>query len=213
MQAAAEALLAAGADGLQLTPGNAPTRGFEAWLEDHRIPSSAHHGFCFDAMRAPVWRADGTCRFRARSVHPPRRGKPGAASFEARMAAGDYTALTLETMYGDYHLGSGAALERAMQAQLALAVDVSHVYLQHEAGVIGASTWAKLRDYEHINEVHVSANDGRTDRHLPIRADTFGLEWARERLAGGALVVLECYMHKLDAETRRRQVDLLRGPA
>jgi len=57
----------------------------------------------------------------------------------------------------------------------------------------------------------VSANDGRRDLHRPLGADEFGLDWARERLAGGDPVVLECYMHKLSDAERRAQIDLVRS--
>ncbi|MCB9647096.1 MAG: hypothetical protein H6730_10950 [Deltaproteobacteria bacterium] len=210
MQAAAEALLALRPDGLQLTPGNAPTPGFEAWLVGAGVPHSAHHGFCFEALRAPVWRPDGRCRWRGRSVHPPRLDDAAAPHLEARVEMGDLAEVCLETMYPGYRLGTGVELEWAMQAGLRLAVDVSHVFLQLEAGVMGPSTWRRLQDYPRLDEVHVSANDGRRDRHRPLASETFGLGWARARLAAGGTVVIESYLHRLDADTRAAQVDLLR---
>ena len=72
-------------------------------------------------------------------------------------------------------------------------------------------TIARLFDYDHIAEVHVSANDGRRDLHRPLTKDSWGLAWAQARLDAGTPVILECYFHSLSAGDRRRQVDLVRG--
>ena len=59
----------------------------------------------------------------------------------------------------------------------------------------------------------MSANDGRHDSHQPLRGDSFGLGWARARLAIGDPVVFECYLHRLSDAERRAQLDLIRGPS
>lgn len=117
-------------------------------------------------------------------------------------------------MYPGCPLGDGAALDAAMQAGVRLAVDVSHIFIQREQGVMGERTWAKLQDYALVDEIHVSANDGRRDRHAPLTADAFGLDWARRRAReASAPVILECYMHKLTDAERRRQIEIVRGAA
>lgn len=195
------------ADGVQLTPGNHPTPGFAAQVAGAVIRT--HHGFHFERRASAVWSAEG-CRAPSDSVHPPMSRELGFEDF-ARWVDLGWSLPVLETMYPGYLLGSGEQLEWAMARRLALAVDVSHLHMQRCAGLLEARTWRRLMDYPAIAEVHVSANDGQSDQHAPLRADTFGLEWARAQLGAGTPVVLECYMHRLDEAARRRQVALLGG--
>lgn len=109
-------------------------------------------------------------------------------------------------------LGCGDELELAMDLGLRLAVDVSHLHLQRAAGVLPASVERRLREHPRVEEIHVSANDGRSDRHALLQPDTPGLDWARARLAD-LPVVLESYWHRIDFDAQRRQLDLLRGVA
>jgi hypothetical protein len=187
--------------GIQLTPGNLPTAEFRAHVEASRVAIRRHHGFAWDARRAPVWAADGTCLVDAESVHPPAAGE-----VERWVAAGSPI---LEVMYPGFALGTGDEVEAALTAGLPLAVDVSHVFIQRMRGVMTERTWQRLREYPNVAEVHVSANAGRHDTHEPLRDDSFGLAWARERLAAGTPVVLECYMHGLSRARRREQIDLV----
>lgn len=204
MDLALDALLALGPDGVQLTPGNQPTAGIAARLDGLR--TRTHHGFSVTRWKRTVWRDDGTCAVDSDSVHPP------AASHAAFTAFLEQPSLpVLETMYPGQGLGTGDALEVAMQRGLALAVDVSHVFIQRTAGVLSDATWRRLQDYERIAEVHVSRNDGRSDAHLPITADTFGLPWALERLGAGTPVILESYFHRVSDDARRAQVALFDG--
>jgi sugar phosphate isomerase/epimerase len=196
MKAAFEELYAL-ADGVQLTPGNHPTPGFRAHVAG-RV-TRTHHGFDFEHRLRAVWR-DGRCVTDATSVHPPE-------TLEEMEGA----TVTLETMYPGHRLGSGEELAWAMARGLSLAVDVSHLFIQRTAGVLDDRTLARLLDYDRIEEVHCSANDGRRDAHASMRADSFGLDWARARLAAGTPVIVECYMHKMSVDDRRRQVALVRG--
>ncbi|MCE9670539.1 hypothetical protein LY474_22295 [Myxococcus stipitatus] len=211
MQTAAEELLALGVDGLQLTPGNAPTEGFLEGLSRRGVPVRTHHGFDARALRAQVWSPLAECLVSSDSVHPPRDVDAASPHWHARVDSGDFHDMTLETMYPGYALGTGEALQRAMDLGLRLAVDVSHLHLQRAAERLPDSVWRRLQDYPHIDEVHVSANLGDRDAHLPLTPDTFGLAWARERLGAGVPVILECYLHRLSHDERRTQLDLLRG--
>ncbi len=204
MARAFDELAALGA-GIQLTPGNHPTPGFRDHVAAAGVVTRRHHGFSFDARRADTW-LDGACVSDADSVHPPEAGGAWRAWYEARAVRP-----ILEVMYPGYELGTGEEVERAMDDALPLAVDISHVHIQRTQGAMTEHTWRRLQDYPGIAEVHVSANNGRHDSHLPLRTDTFGLAWARERLAGGDPVVLECYLHKLSAGERRAQLDLIRA--
>lgn len=61
----------------------------------------------------------------------------------------------------------------------------------------------------HVDEVHVSMNDGRHDSHRPLRADAFGLAWARERARDGVPLIYEAHLHRAGDEARRAQLDLV----
>jgi hypothetical protein len=196
MQAAAEELLSLGAEGLQLTPGNAPTGGFEAWLTDRGVETRTHHGFHWRALRSPVWSPEAECLVGSHSVHPPRAQDDAAARWFHRAGQGAFADRTLETMYPGYVLGTGEELERAMDMEL---------------GVLAERTWKRLQDYPRIGEVHVSESLGQRDAHRPVHPATFGLGWVRERLGAGVDVILECYMHRLSPRERLGQLDLLRG--
>jgi hypothetical protein len=198
------------ADGVQLTPGNVPSADFRGHVQAGATPVRTHHGFSFVARRREVWSDDGACRVAAESVHPPTSDHAAAREFLARLPQLP-ARVVLETMYPGYCLGDDASLAQAMALQRPLAVDVSHVYLALVAGTMTTGTWARLRDYEHIVEVHLSANDGRSDAHRPLTRDSFGLDWARAKGRAGTPLVLECYFHRLDDDERRRQVALARG--
>jgi hypothetical protein len=204
MARAFETLAALGADGIQLTPGNMPTPAFEAMTASTR--TRTHHGFTYRAFRTKdVWADDGTCTVTSDSVHPPRADAAAAAHF---LDAGALP--ILETMYPGYALADSASLRDAMARGLALAVDVSHLHIQRTQGVLDDATLARVLDYDRIAEVHVSANDGKRDLHRSLVEDSFGLAWARAKLAAGTPVVLECYFHQLSDPQRHEQVDLCR---
>ena len=116
-------------------------------------------------------------------------------------------------MYPGYLLGCGEDLARAMALRLDLVVDVSHLFIQRAQGVLPPDVERRLLDYDRVTEIHVSANDGSRDQHRPLASDSFGLAWAHERARAGTPIVLEAYLHRLDADDRRHQVALARGCA
>ncbi len=205
---AARELLALGADGLQLTPGNAPDAALDAILSETPHVRT-HQGFSRKALRERVWGEDGALRVICDSVHAPPVGVGAEPTFWQRWEEGCFAGTAIETMYPGHLLGDGAALDRAMRAGYVLALDVSHLYLQRCAGVLDDRTLQRALDYDAIAEVHVSANDGRGDQHRPLTEDTFGLAWARARLQAGTPVVFESYLHRVTEDARRRQVELL----
>lgn len=207
MDRAFDELALPGVDGVQLTPGNMPTPGFEARVRASGRATRTHHGFSFHAFKTrQLWADDGRCLVASDSVHPP---ATGAAACEHFLDAPGLP--VLETMYPGWGLGDGTALARAMAQGLPLAVDVSHLFIQRAHGVLDDATLARVLDYDHIAEVHVSANDGRHDQHRPLAPDSFGLAWARARLAAGTPVILECYFHELSPSARQRQIELVLG--
>lgn len=207
MASAATELLALGDVGLQLTPGCVPTRGFDEQLTNACVAVRTHHGYSPVAPRAQVW-GGLTLLGDWQSVHPPKQTELVEKRAFREMALRCPT--VLETMYPGYHLGTGDDLEWAMDSSLPLAVDVSHVFIQLSAGVMSTKTWARLQEYDRIEEVHVSSNDGRRDLHHPVDGSTWGLDWAVARSAAGVPLVLESYLHRQSVDDRRRSVDLLR---
>jgi hypothetical protein len=208
MTSALESLAVLGPDGVQLTPGNQPTPDFEKALRKSKLATRTHHGFSFTAFRTrDVWADDGRCLATSDSVHPPAASAKASEHYLAQRRP----ELVLETMYPSYALGSGEELERAMELEVPLAVDVSHLFIQRTQGVLSDATLRRVLDYEHVREVHVSANDGRRDLHAPLTPRTFGLEWAHERERAGVPVILECYFHRLTPSERSAQLDLARA--
>ncbi|MFT3698697.1 MAG: hypothetical protein QM831_36460 [Kofleriaceae bacterium] len=190
--------------GIQLTPGNLPARGFREHVAASGVITRRHHGFTWRARKTETW-VDAACAVESESVHPPLAGEHLA--WREWFERAD-TRPILEVMYPGYALGTGDEVERAMDDGIVIAVDVSHVFLQITAGAMHDRTWRRLQDYQRIAEVHVSANGGQHDSHRPLVPTTFGLPWARERVADHP-VILECYMHKLTTQQRFDQLGYL----
>jgi hypothetical protein len=204
-------LSALGTHGIQLTPGNLVSEGFEQQVRTSGRPFRVHHGFAWRSYRMDVYDADGGAHVaRDVSIHPP---KTGGTNFDRWLEHARAAEQLIEVMYPGYHLGCGAQIEAAMRCGLRVAVDVSHLRIQERAGAIDRSTKRKLLDYDRIEEVHVSDNDGRADTHRAISEATPLLAWARERLRAGVPVVYESYLHRLGLDERHRQLDLLRDHA
>lgn len=200
------------ADGVQLAPGNPPSqrsRELVAALGDDR--TRHHHTFDPRSLKRAIYASDGAMLHTHErwSVHPPLPRE--AIDYELWFARACAAPWATEVMYPGEWLGTGAELARAMDARMPLAIDISHVFIQRCARAIDDATLRRVFDYDNIIEVHVSANDGSRDTHQPLREDTFGLSWARARLASGTPTILECYMHRLSLDDRRRQIDLVRS--
>lgn len=211
MQSAAIELMALSPDGLQLTPGNAPDAGFSDWLQKNDVHHIFHQGFSWTALRQKVWGNTGECLVLSHSVHPPALNLCTSDVWEKQVLNGlEKDALpVLEIMYPGYYLGSGDEIEWAMNLNIMLAVDVSHINIQRCAGLISDQAWRRLQRYQNIKEIHLSNNAGVRDSHAAINANSFGFAWAKERGADIPLV-LECYMHNLHINQRHEQLDLIR---
>jgi hypothetical protein len=193
---AALALLELGVDGLQLTPGCAPCVGFKESLTGTTYRT--HHGFSWVALRKQVWSSSNELLSTPDSVHPPK----------SYVDLTKYPEQVFEVMYPGYYLGTGSEVELAMEQGVYLAVDISHVFIQVSSGAMSLSTWSRLKSYEKVKEIHVSANNGITDSHKPLTKDSFGLSWLADRRE--LPVVLECYMHRLDKSERLEQIKLIK---
>jgi hypothetical protein len=120
--------------------------------------------------------------------------------------------LVLETMYPGYAaLANGDQIAAAMDAGQWLAIDVAHLGIQMYHGVLDPVVLKRVLEYERVAEVHVSTSREGHDTHARLASDTWGVEWARDRLAAGIPVILECYMHKLLPEEREEQVARMLG--
>jgi hypothetical protein len=185
--------LAPGRVGLQLTAGCAPSP------IEVDCPTRTHHGFTSQALRARVWEG-GILLWHGDSLHPPREGEvPGGWQ-----PPGD---VVLETMYPGYAaLANGNQIAAALDAGRWLAVDIAHLGIQMYHGLLDRSVLRRLLAYTRIAEVHVSTSHEARDTHARLASTTWGVEWARDRLANGTPVILECYMHKLTHEERLEQV-------
>lgn len=210
MQSAAQELWNLHPYGLQLTPGNAPDPKFREWLAKNHVHYMTHHGFTWHALRQNVWCPSGTCLVPSRSVHPPQTKYLQADCWSEVLTrhAETRTLPILETMYPGYFFGTGVEIDQAMDMNIALAVDASHIYMQKHLNLMTERTWKRLQNYSFIQEIHISSNLGTRDSHTPIEAQTFGLAWAKERSLEIPLV-LECYMHKLSLAQRCDQMGLL----
>lgn len=195
--------------GVQLTPGNLPSAGFRERVERSGVPVRRHHGFAWSAYRRAVWR-EGQPAFSdpGRSVHPP----PEGPELGADLAGAELAGWSVETMYPGELLGTGEQLRVAMALGARLAVDVSHLWIQRCAGVLGDADLAALLDYDGIVEVHVSDNDGRTDQHRLPTSSSFLLDWALRACAERQLpLVWESYLHRVRPDLAREAVDRLRS--
>ena len=206
-------------DGIQLTPGNLPSPNFRKRIDGLRadgVVVQFHQGFSWTHYRRHV--LDGELQpialERDRSIHAPRlearHGRdPGPfATWEQWLPTVLEHDLLVETMYPGYALGTGVELDDAMSAGVRLAVDIAHLSIQVEAGVLSSSTLERVLSYDKLCEVHVSHSAKGKDTHSRLRHDTPMLDWARSMI-GQVPVVLESYWHKLSVDEQRQQLELL----
>jgi hypothetical protein len=204
-------LLSLNPDGIQLTPGNVINDEFEHMLNQNCVPVRTHNGFSWKAMRKRVWNEDGTLNGYWDSVHAPGyKDIPRFWSYTQSSAVQPAWEIMYPAGKNNCFLSTWSDLKYAMQLGLELAVDISHLDIIRDCYGINSGVLNQLLNYHNIKEVHVSQAHNGKDVHRPITGDTWHLEWAQERLASGTPVVLECYMHRLTQDERKRQVDLLR---
>lgn len=212
--------LGRGEAGIQLCPGNPPT-GFAGALEGR--PFRKHH--TFDPMKRVGlgWHVSGAGvldfgpladgDFSLRTIHPPFRREGSIHEAISCIGASDNGRVGLELpMYLDYCGASFVECLKVFESQVPIAVDVSHLN-------IAVQEWKSSEVTEFLDraegaavsgrllEIHVSANNGRSDQHRPITNDDFGIAWAkRVSREYGIPLVLECYMHRLTHQERIQQV-------
>jgi len=187
-------------DGIQLTPGNKVSPNLK---ENIKLPYRLHHSFSWTHLKRRIY-DDNNIPIDIQynqSIHPPQIG-----DFDSWIEKiGDYI---LEVMYPGYLLGNGKEIEKAINLNKRLAVDISHLFILESQKVIEKSTISKLLDYHNIAEIHISQNAGIYDSHKPIDKNTPYLDWVKSRK--DVPLVYESYLHKLNFEERIRQIDLIR---
>lgn len=196
-------------DGLQLTPGCSPSAEFLPWLTQNSIPVSTHHGYTPTALRRPVWSADGTLTSTSDSIHPPKRGHPAEAHWLEQVLTSQRRPI-VEVMYPGWCLSGTRAIAEALDAELNLAVDVSHLHIQRSAGALDDTTLRRLLESPLVTEVHLSANDGRRDLHHTADITSWGFGWATERSIDGIPLIYEAYLHRVDHQTRKANIEAIR---
>jgi len=206
MRWAFDELLSYAPDGIQLTPGNAPTVDFTAYYKSKDILIRTHHGFTPKAMRHEVWDENHILNGQWDSIHPPRLSEldwwPSTKSIATNC---------FEVMYPGQNLGNGISVDRAMDENLNLAIDVSHIHIQLTQETMTEMTWRRLQDYPYISEIHISANNGKRDQHHTIDKSSFGLEWACKRTQSDKLpLILESYWHNTPEDDRKTQLNIIR---
>ena len=194
--------------GIQLTPGNVIDSEFTSLLGRTSISTRTHNGFSWKAMRKRVWE-DGVLNGYWDSVHAPTFKDCPNWWLNIQTNSGQPAWEIMYPSKHNYHLSTWAELDNAMNMGIKLAVDISHLAIMRDCYGEFPLTLKRLQDYHNINEIHVSQSIRDKDAHAPITKDTLYLEWAKERLASGTQVVLECYMHKLTQDERLRQIALL----
>lgn len=207
-------------DGIQLTPGNLPSPNFHKRVEQLAaggVIVRFHQGFSWSHYRRHT--LDDQLHpidiDPERSIHAPRQTPRSVRDVGPFTTWADWQptvleyGLLVETMYPGYALGSGPELEMAMDAGVRLAVDIAHLSIQREAGVLSDETLERVLGYEQVCEVHVSHSRKGKDTHSPLQADTPLLDWARSKV-GEVPVVVESYWHKSSLADQRQQLALLR---
>lgn len=131
-RAAFDELCLLGSHGIQLTPGNLVSEGFEKLVRASGRPYRMHHGFAWTSYRNEVYDVTGRADVaRGVSIHSPRAAKTPFAAWLEHAYARDQL---VEIMYPDYHLGSGEQITAAMRLGVRIAVDISHLWIQEHAG-------------------------------------------------------------------------------
>lgn len=202
-----------GCEGIQLTPGNSPPKDRELPLQG--LKSRFHHTYSPTSPIGKGWhRQDGALAFGTvtdnRSIHPP-FGREATIK-----EACDYfskSSMLCEIPLYKQYLGASYSdcMALAEACPSGVAVDVSHLFISLTSEGWTVAQVREVMNLPNIREIHVSANNGRIDQHRSLFPTDFGLDWARERAQDNIPVVLECYMHTLDSETRRKQFFIVRG--
>lgn len=215
MQQAFDQLSELSPDGIQLTPGNFPTKNFENYVKQSSLEIKTHQGFSFTSRVSKVWSDFGPhdhpkLLVDSDSVHPP---------VVARYQRLDYRKYntTIEIMYPSKHhydLQDTETISKAIDNGTPLAVDVSHLNIINNYYTNSCTDYFldKLFNYSNLKEIHISSNQGRYDTHQPITKDSYlvrdAVKIANKR---NIPIIVECYMHKLDNKQRRDQLDLIRS--
>lgn len=239
---ASEELLSLNPYGLQLTSGNKinkNTNYFE-WLKKNKIKYQTHHNFSFTQsinqdLYEVIQEWDGLTYFHidvVDSLHPPlyKRFKNYSkeiidlAFYDFLEVTSDYeelyedgeSQLCFEIMYNpkEYPLSDDDSINYIMDLKNPIALDISHLNILNKQGHINKKTLNRLLEYDKIEEIHISDNDGKRDSHHYISKDTYLLkDWVKERYNDNKdiPIILECFMQRMNQEQRQNQIEIIKS--
>ena len=239
---ASEELLSLNPYGLQLTSGNKFNKNINyfEWLNENKVKYQTHHNFSFsqsinqDLYEVVEYEEDfysfNVCV--VDSLHPPlyKRFKDYSKKI-INQAFYDFLEVTcdneellenndeqlcFEIMYDpkEYPLSDDDSINYIMDLKNPIALDISHLNILNKQGHINKKTLNRLLEYDKIEEIHISDNDGKRDSHHYISKDTYLLkDWVKERYNDNKdiPIILECFMQRMNQEQRQNQIDIIKS--
>lgn len=205
MQEGYDNLLKLNVEGIQLTPGNSPTKNFE---EGIKIPYRLHHTFSFDSKIGKIYDSNynTTVKSSTHSIHPPKRSQY-TGKFEDWLNRVS-TSTILEIMYPIYYLSNNEEINMLLDRRQPVAVDISHLFICWKQKSISLQTLKRIMNYDNIQEIHFSHNNGKFDSHQPMAKNTPFLSWGKER--DSIPWIYESLLHKASYDEAMYQLDFLR---
>ena len=165
----------------------------------------------------------GTTHYSIHGGNYSRDSVSKASAFEnycARFAEADKIAqeynikLAVETMYptisGNQHvLADMQEIEffQSIFPDAGMVLDCAHIKIQKHYGTADDSIIRWLLDNPNLVEIHISENDGRSDRHTPVLKNSWF--WGAIKERPNVPVVIEGKLNKLGSEAIRENYDMV----
>lgn len=203
MQEGYDNLLKLNVEGIQLTPGNIPTKDFKL-----DIPYRLHHTFSFNSNIGRIYDNNYITNINSpdHSIHPPKRCQY-TGKFEDWLNR-VHSNTILEIMYPIYYLSNDKEINMLLDKHQPVAVDISHLFICLSQKSISEETLNRIMNYDNIKEIHFSHNNGKFDSHQPMNDKTPFLSWGKER--NNVPWIYESLLHKASYDEAMFQLDILR---